>query len=111
MNELDFSGRTVLVVGGSSGNGNGIAQAFRARDAVVHVWGTRRGPEDYALEPGSDLKGLHYAQVDVSAADAVASCQPPFTRLDVLVLSQGAVLYGRGEFDMQGFGTWSKSTS
>ena len=30
MNELDFSGRQVLVVGGSSGIGNGIAQAFRA---------------------------------------------------------------------------------
>ena len=35
--ELDFSGKTVLVVGGSSGIGNGIAQAFRAalRDVGV----------------------------------------------------------------------------
>ena len=31
MNELDFSGKQVLVVGGSSGIGNGIAQAFRAK--------------------------------------------------------------------------------
>ena len=30
MNELDFSGRQVLVVGGSSGIGNVIAQDFRA---------------------------------------------------------------------------------
>ena len=37
MNELDFSGKRVLVVGGSSGIGNGIAQAFRARGARVHV--------------------------------------------------------------------------
>jgi 3-oxoacyl-[acyl-carrier protein] reductase len=29
MNELDFSNKQVLVVGGSSGIGNGIAQAFR----------------------------------------------------------------------------------
>ncbi len=28
---LDFTGKSVLVVGGSSGIGNGIAQAFRAR--------------------------------------------------------------------------------
>ena len=35
MNELDFSGKQVLVVGGSSGIGNGIAQAFRARGARV----------------------------------------------------------------------------
>ena len=39
--ELDFSGRTVLVVGGSSGIGNGIAQAFRAHGARVFVWDTR----------------------------------------------------------------------
>ena len=38
---LDFAGKTVLVVGGSSGIGNGIAQAFRARGAGVHVCGTR----------------------------------------------------------------------
>ncbi len=35
MNELDFSGKQVLVVGGSSGIGNGIAQAFRAKGARV----------------------------------------------------------------------------
>ena len=38
---LDFTGKRVLVVGGSSGIGNGMAQAFRARGAQVHVWGTR----------------------------------------------------------------------
>ena len=37
MNELDFSGKQVLVVGGSSGIGNGIAQAFRAKGARVAV--------------------------------------------------------------------------
>ena len=41
MNELDFSGKQVLVVGGSSGIGNGIAQAFRTRGARVSVCGTR----------------------------------------------------------------------
>ena len=41
MNELDFSGKRVLVIGGSSGIGNGIAQAFRAKGARVHVCGTR----------------------------------------------------------------------
>ena len=41
MSELDFSGKTVLVVGGSSGIGNGIAHGFLSRGAEVHVWGTR----------------------------------------------------------------------
>jgi 3-oxoacyl-[acyl-carrier protein] reductase len=40
MNELDFSGKRMLVVGGSSGIGNGIAQAFRERGATVHDCGT-----------------------------------------------------------------------
>lgn len=100
---LDFSGRTVLVVGGSSGIGNGTARAFRARGAEVHVWGTRPTAADYAGTEGSDLAGLHYARMDVSDFDAVAAYRAPFERLDVLVLSQGAVLYQRQEFGMAGF--------
>ena len=57
-NELDFGGKQVLVVGGSSGIGNGIAQAFRARGARVAVCGTRAQPEEYSAEEGSDLAGL-----------------------------------------------------
>lgn len=102
-NPFDFSGRTVLVVGGSSGIGNGIAQAFRACGAEVHVWGTRARAADYAAEPGSDLTSLHYARMDVADFEAVAACQPPFARLDVLVLSQGTVQYRRAEFQMEGF--------
>ena len=103
MNELDFTNRKVLVVGGTSGIGNGIAQAFRHRGAVVHVWGTRAQAEDYSPAEGSDLTGLHYARVDVSDSAAIESYQPPFELLDVLVLSQGVVLYRRGEFETAGF--------
>jgi 3-oxoacyl-[acyl-carrier protein] reductase len=100
---LDFTGRRVLVVGGSSGIGNGIARAFLERGASVAVWGTRAGPADYASEPGSDLSGLAYARVDVADDDAVAREAAAFDRLDVLVLSQGIVLYKRGEYAMKGF--------
>jgi len=104
MNEwLDFQGKTVLVVGGSSGIGNGIAQAFRELDASVHVWGTRSRAQDYAQEEGSDLDGLHYTQVDVSTDQAIAGAPLTFDTLDVLVLSQGKVIYGRGEFSISGF--------
>ena len=100
MNELDFSGKQVLVVGGSSGIGNGIAQAFRARGARVHVCGTRASAADYSPEEGSHLEGLDYAQLDVSDANAIENFKPSFDRLDVLVLAQGAVIYRRGEFEM-----------
>ena len=103
MNELDFSGKQVLVVGGSSGIGNGIAQAFRARGARVHVCGTRASAADYSPEEGSHLEGLDYAQLDVSDANAIENFKPSFDRLDVLVLAQGAVIYRRGEFEMGGF--------
>lgn len=100
---LDFSGRRVLVVGGSSGIGNGIARAFLARGAEVAVWGTRASAADYADERGSDLGGLGYAQVDVADDDAVARAAAAHGALDVLVLSQGVVRYRRGEYAMPGF--------
>lgn len=103
MSELDFGGRQVLVVGGSSGIGNGIAQVFRAKGARVHVCGTRAAASDYSLADGSDLEGLGYAQLDVSDPGAIENFRPSFDRLDVLVLAQGAVIYRRGEFQMDGF--------
>jgi 3-oxoacyl-[acyl-carrier protein] reductase len=108
MNELDFSGKQVLVVGGSSGIGNGIAQAFRARGARVAVCGTRANASDYSASDGSHLDGLDYFRLDVSDPKsieklAVENFKIPFAKLDVLVLSQGAVIYRRGEFAMDGF--------
>ena len=100
---LDFSGKTALVVGGSSGIGNGVARAFLDAGAEVHVWGTRASAADYDGEDGSDLAGLRYAHMDVSDFDAIEAYQPPFRTLDILVLSQGVVIYRRGEFKMAGF--------
>lgn len=103
MNDLDFTGKVVLVVGGSSGIGNGIAHGFRERGARVLVWGTRASASDYRAEDGCDLSGLEYARMDVSDFAAIQAYQPPFERLDTLVLSQGIVLYKRAEFQMEGF--------
>jgi 3-oxoacyl-[acyl-carrier protein] reductase len=103
MNELDFSGKQVLVVGGSSGIGNGIAQAFRVHGANVTVCGTRPTAADYRKEEGSHLDGLDYVRLDVSDAQGIEAFTPSFGRLDVLVLAQGAVIYRRGEFEMAGF--------
>lgn len=103
MNDMDFTGKTVLVVGGSSGIGNGVAHAFRERGASVHVWGTRASAADYSKTEGSDLDGLHYGRMDVSDFAAVEAYAPPFSSLDVVVCSQGIVRYKRGEFAMDGF--------
>lgn len=101
--DTDFTGRRVLVVGGSSGIGNGIAHGFRLRGADVHVWGTRAAASDYDAADGSDLTGLGYSCVDVGDPDAIEAAPLPFGSLDALILCQGTVVYRRGEFEREGW--------
>lgn len=104
--DTDFSGKRVLVVGGSSGIGNGIAHGFRERGARVHVWGTRAAAADYDPADGSDLSGLGYDCVDVGDPDAIEAAPAPASfdgGLDVLILCQGTVIYRRGEFERAGW--------
>lgn len=98
---FDFSGKTVLVVGGSSGIGLGIAQAFAAAGAGVTVWGTKAQASDYPH--AQELAGLHYACCNAADPAAAAAVPWPHSGLDVLVLAQGTVLYGREEFALPGF--------
>ena len=99
---LDFSEKNILVVGGSSGIGNGIARQFLACGGTVNVWGTRASPDDYRDDDGSDLDGLIYQQVDVTDRSAINN-QPTGCPLDVLVLCQGTVRYGGQEFTESGW--------
>lgn len=102
-NPLDFTGKTALIVGGSTGIGNGIAHAYRRHGAAVHVTGTRPDEGDYLEAEDSDFNGLTYHRLDVtdrSAADALAA---GFGAIDILVLCQGAVRYGREEFEREGW--------
>lgn len=101
--DTDFTGRRVLVVGGSSGIGNGVAHGFRVRGADVHVWGTRPSAADYDAADGSDLSGLGYDSVNVGDPDAIEAAPLPFDGLDVLILCQGTVVYRRGEFEREGW--------
>ena len=49
------------------------------------------------------MRGSTFAQLDVSDPKGIENFKPSFERLDVLVLAQGAVIYRRGEFAMEGF--------
>ena len=102
---LDFSGKRVLVIGGSSGIGNGIAHGFRTRGAEVYVTGTRPDEGDYLEAEDSDFTDLTYHQLDLKDRDAAERLAVQIGAVDVVVLCQGAVRYGRQEFERDGWDT------
>jgi 3-oxoacyl-[acyl-carrier protein] reductase len=100
---LDFTGKRVLVIGGSSGIGNGIAHGFRGRGASVTVTGTRPDFGDYLEAEDADFTGLDYRQLDLTDRDAADRLAAELGPVHVLVLSQGTVRYGRQEFTRAGW--------
>jgi 3-oxoacyl-[acyl-carrier protein] reductase len=99
-NALDFTGKTVLITGGSSGIGNGIARAFRDCGAKVVITGTRASSADYE---DTDCEGMKFFQLDVGDDKAVEAFDPGIDQLDVLVNSAGTVAYKRQEYEMATF--------
>lgn len=98
MGAFDFTGKTVLVTGGSTGIGNAAARMFRAAGARVIVTGTRVNAAEYAGSDG-DLAGLEYHRLDQGDRDAVAAFDPGVARLDALVIAGAKVAYRRQEFE------------
>lgn len=103
INPLDFTSKRVLVIGGSSGIGNGIAHGFRTAGAQVVVTGTRPDEGDYLEAEDSDFTGLQYRQLDVTQRDAAQALAARVGPVDVLVQSQGIVRYKRAEFEREGW--------
>ena len=98
MGAFNFTGKTVLVTGGSTGIGNAAARMFRAAGARVIVTGTRANAAEYAGSDG-DLAGLEYHRLDQGDRDAVAAFDPGVARLDALVIAGAKVAYRRQEFE------------
>ncbi len=95
---LDFTGKTVVVTGGSTGIGNGIARTFRDHGAKLIVTASR---ERAAYD--TDMDGMDYHQVDIADDDAMRAFAAKVPALDVLVNSVGTVVYKRKEFQMPTF--------
>lgn len=88
---------TVIVIGGSTGIGRAIAQAFAAKGDEVHVTG---------IEPSSEqqvegVTGRH--QLDVRDPAQVEHFFTAFTQLDVLVNCAGVIQRDGKEFTPEGF--------
>ena len=97
--EFDFDGAQVLVTGGSSGIGLGIAHAFASSNAKVAITGRRPTAADYDV----DLSAFDYRQaemVEEASLDALASS---FDRMDILVNNAGASLVAEDEWRPETF--------
>lgn len=88
-NPLDFSGRAVLITGGSRGIGRGIAEAFLAAGADVAVCGRSKPGE----LPSVGGRRAFFVSADVRDADQVEKmvneAVERLGRLDVLVNNAG----------------------
>lgn len=97
---FDYSGAKVLVTGGTSGIGHGIARAFREAGAKVIVTGTRAAPADY---DDVDLTGFEYRQLQLQDKVAIQALADSLEGLDILVNNAGASLPAGDEWTVEGF--------
>ncbi|MGI9489975.1 MAG: SDR family NAD(P)-dependent oxidoreductase [Geminicoccaceae bacterium] len=96
---FDYSGKVILISGGSSGIGLAIARAFKRSGGDVWITGTRTEAKDYL----DDLSGLTFKSLDMqngAAIDALASSLPS---LDVLVNCAGNTVRNEEAYEPDNF--------
>ncbi|MGF1598710.1 MAG: SDR family NAD(P)-dependent oxidoreductase [Acidimicrobiales bacterium] len=95
---FDFTGRTVVVTGGTSGIGHGIATGFAEAGAHVVITGTRP-IETY----DHDLSPFTYHRLDLADAAAIVEVAAAIPACHVLVNNAGGANRQPGELTPEGF--------
>jgi 3-oxoacyl-[acyl-carrier protein] reductase len=95
----DYNGAHVLVTGGTSGIGAGIAAAYREAGAEVTITGTRKTPKDYE----GDFSGFRYLQLSLTDKAQITAVAGALPRLDILVNNAGANFMLQNEYDPEIF--------
>ena len=95
----DYRGAAVLVTGGTSGIGAGIAAAYREAGAEVTITGTRPSAAEY----DGDLTGYRYRQLSLTDKAQITALASELPRLDILVNNAGANFMLQNEYDPEVF--------
>jgi NAD(P)-dependent dehydrogenase (short-subunit alcohol dehydrogenase family) len=96
---FDFTGAAVLVTGGTSGIGRGIARAYLDAGASVTITGTRDSATDYETA----LDGFAYRRCRLTEPEEIDALASSLDRLDVLVNNAGQVFPAGDEYTPEGF--------
>jgi len=96
---FDYRDAHVLVTGGTSGIGAGIAAAYRAAGADVTITGTRAGAADY----DADLSDYRYLQLQLTDNDQIEAVAQALPRLDILVNNAGGNFMLDNEYEPEVF--------
>jgi NAD(P)-dependent dehydrogenase (short-subunit alcohol dehydrogenase family) len=99
--KFDFTGKTVLITGGSSGIGGAAALAFKNAGALVVATGATEA-EVNAARAASQNVGIDFQQLDVTDGTAVIAFVASLPRIDVVVNSAG-IIRRDGEHDPETF--------
>ena len=92
--------RDVLVVGGTSGIGRAIAEAFAGEECRVTVTGLTKEDLQRVADAGPKL---HAVRLDVTQPHEVEAIFAGMAKLDVLVNSAGTIRRGEAEHDPEVF--------
>lgn len=101
---LDFTGKAVVITGGTGGIGLGLARGFAQAGANVIATGATAAE----VETAGQVSGVGFAVLDVRSDDAVAAFARSLPKVDVLVNCAGVNLRA-AEYTPQGFASWSRS--